>query len=362
MFCKENAESSYREDEISPRVEEVNSPVNITNEIPITDWRALWGIIATNGPNKLTRKQYSSIRTLLDAMSSIDHLKRDSTEGNRDFSLTVTTQSNPLPHFSTLQRHFRPLLLQFLVPRIIYKVTDADMSKAGVRSSLFSGSTAPKCRVPIILPSEYARADMATGPVWLHMLSTSLQAHLGTPGFSASPAISLSNCVDIWPAIASREWFYGPRSALHLDADCSVDFSHSFAEVGDSLNVFFLNSCDDFPENLARCFGSAKRTDGRKALQGKLVHSWTVHHDRRRGQPQFVQQESTHLTNRDRELLQILGYASYVSPEDTISAESTGSREETREQGSESVKSRREAAKKRKNKYRQHGRHGRNPF
>ncbi len=75
-----------------------------------------------------------------------------------------------------------------------------------------------------------------------------------------------------------------------------------------------MNSEGDFPENLSRCFGAKSQCGRFKAVQGIIVNCWTVHHAKRRTDPEFQNDEHPGLTDRDRTLCRFFSYKSYVSP------------------------------------------------
>ncbi len=186
-------------------------------DLLLGNWKILRRLLLTTGTTKLTKLQYQSFRNILDAIASSGHSHWREDESKEHFSSTLWTTTNSLPHFSTIQKHFRPLVMKSLAPRIEIKMSDVDRSKAGARPSLHPYSGQPRARVPIIFPSEYAQADISTAPVWHQCLTTSLNAHCEDPDFATIPSTSSPSCVGTWPIIAARQWFYGAQQALHLE-------------------------------------------------------------------------------------------------------------------------------------------------
>lgn len=268
----ENFEVPGPEAATSPPVENAADDENLQ----ILDWKVLWGLFATNGTNKLTKQQYQSLRNLIAAVSP----------PGEDALPSTKRRTLVLPHFTALHRTYRPLLLKSLVPRIEEGTSDVNPRKAGARTKSFSLAGTPQCRVAVILPSEYARADMSTGPVWSLMMSTSLIGNRNFDSSPTSPSISTSDCIDTWPLIGARKWFYGPESVLYMDEDDdgTVGTTSQFAEIGDEILVTLLNDDNEmFPERLQRCFGSTSRCGKYRAVEGQIVH-----HSKRRHDPLYT--------------------------------------------------------------------------
>ncbi len=171
----------------------------------IGDWKVVWGLLATNGTNKLTKPQYQSVRNLLGRFPS-----SSAQSSAIDFNSPQNTQN--LPYFTTLHRTYRPILFKQLIPGFQESSIPVDPSKGGVSANSLSALEPAQCQVPMILPSRYACADMATGPVCSRMKSTSLQDNP-----SQAVSILISPCVDTWPLISARKWFYVSRKSLSVD-------------------------------------------------------------------------------------------------------------------------------------------------
>ncbi len=65
-----------------------------------------------------------------------------------------------------------------------------------------------------VIPREYARMDVATFSLWSAMVSASLSTQPSHVNESGSP--SFSYCVDKISVVSARDWFYGPRKAMHI--------------------------------------------------------------------------------------------------------------------------------------------------
>ncbi len=185
-------------------------------------------------------------------------------------------QFNALPHFSTLHKHYTRILMNELVRRSSDQLLDVDLSKAGARATRTNNSESPQCRVRAIMPSEYARADVFTPPVWEQLKSTSLaaQRQRGSSAPVRTPSISSTECVDIWPIVAARKWFYGPQSALHLHCDEGSRSSTNLAEALDVIKATLLNPPETFSERFERCFVRPGPASPYVTVQGCILHTW----------------------------------------------------------------------------------------
>ncbi len=287
-----------------------------TVSLRISNWRVLWGLLRTNGSHKFTKIGYQSVRNLIDVISRNggSSWRKDSADPPEELDKQITG----LPHFSTLYKHYRPILMRELVPRSLDSLMHLDLSKAGARATSPLTEQIPKCQVRIIPPSEYARADVSTPPVWSQLKSTSLAAHEDKGRSFQEPSLSSEECVDIWPVIAAREWFYGPQTALHLQTEEDVPISHSFAEKGDAVTIALLHAPAASPERFQRFFGIDDTSLEYKTVRGTVVHCWTVHHPSRRGQPSFAVDCAAEMSCRDRQIVDKLSFASYTSPSDAV--------------------------------------------
>ncbi len=279
-------------------------------------WQTLWGLIATNGSRKLTKAHYQSVRMLVDAVSQMK-ISSDQ-EG---FSATAKTvqfgATACLPHYNTLQKNFRPLLLNSLAPRGTTVRTTVDTSKAGARAVPSSTSGQTLANVVVIPPSEYARADMATTQVRSQFVNNSMAGLPDDRSLGDTPTVPDSECIDLWPLVAAREWYYGQCTALHFESDCNRE--SSFAEVGDVVKATLVaTSIRTLSERLSRCFEAAESSSCRRALQGVIIHTWNVHHSKRVNDLQFEQKLSESLSERDRRIVKTFSFVSYESPTDSV--------------------------------------------
>ncbi len=190
--------------------EEVSDGGDITNICTNNlNWRVIWGLIMTNGSLKLTKEQYQSMRLIADTFRKLpSYIASD----EDDFTELELRRVDCLPHYTTLFKKYKPMLFWTLSVRSCSWLTEIDMRKAGARCTESHEGAVPLIPIVTVLPSEYAREDVACGPVFELMKSTSLGS-----GSSAVPTISATGCVDLWPFVAAREWFYGPRTSLSVD-------------------------------------------------------------------------------------------------------------------------------------------------
>ncbi len=113
---------------------------------------------------------------------------------------------------------------------------------------------------------------------------------------------SLAEYVHMWPVIAGWKWFYGPQSALHIDCNGQLNSSSSFAEKGDVLTATLLNAPSVFSERFKPYFVYSDDQSEYQTVRGNIVHTWTVHHPKRRGDPSFQEESSYTLDQRDEKI------------------------------------------------------------
>ncbi len=272
-------------------------------------WQDLWGLIVTNGSLKLTKAQYQSMRIVADTFRRLTENNRHLSEGqNKAFSL-APQRIDCLPHYSTLFKKVRPAVYEKLAVRGKKTLEKVCMSKAGARESAYSEVGEPLAPVHTILPSEYARADVACAPVLESMLSTSLN-HSG------------DDCVDMWLLVAARAWFYGPTKYLSVDYSSISSRHQLFAEPGDSISIEIIGSTD-WTSELRDFLNPSPESAAPEAstLRGTVLHIWTVHHERRIGDQNFEENVPTHVHRRDKDLLNVMRFTAYQSPSDFVDIE-----------------------------------------
>lgn len=294
-----------------------------TDPMSISNWKVLWGLLVTLGTLKMTKQMYQAMRTVADTFSRISRRPWTADEDETEhMDRTNDMRISCLPHFTTLHRIYRPILLKKLMPRANDFLERVDMSKAGARCINYGENGQPLTSVRIILPSEYARADMSTGPVFSAMKSTSLEAFRGTEGFGSTPLISTRECVDVWPLIAARDWFYGPPQCTNVDIDGNSDFQSSFCEVGDTVRVT-VPGRSPLAAPLLHSFGDTEAPPSGTHLKGVFVAIWTVHHVSRRNSPDFDHITGHCLSPSDERNARHMSFASYSSLSD-VEASGTG--------------------------------------
>ncbi len=192
----------------------ITSEITCSNgrRLLLDNWRVLWALLLTNGSRELSKEQYQSVRTLAYGFGVMNASSRK--VGGHVSECTgeaFSTKVSVLPHYSTLVKKYKPLVTDVLAPRAVKHKEVVDESKAGAKSNARSSSDEAEITVRTILPSEYARSDMATPDVWSEMCSTSL-SHAQTVRH-VCPTVSSQECVDIFPVVGARHWFYGHKSS-----------------------------------------------------------------------------------------------------------------------------------------------------
>lgn len=264
----------------------------------ITNWRVLWGLLVTNGSLKMTKGQYQAMRIIAD---SCRRMFQKSSEGAVDHDLP-RQRIDILPHYNSLFKTHKPLLYDHLSVRGNKYMEKVDIRKAGARARQYSETGSPLVPVHTILPSEYAREDVACEPVFNLMRSTSLHANNRS-----------NDCIDTWPIISARPWFYGPRTYLTVDGSDCDSASHSFAEAGDILAIDVMGS-RSFHEELKEKFVQCGNT-----IKGEIIHIWTAHHEKRRADAEFFSRIPSTICERDTNIILQLQHSSYTSPSDAVS-------------------------------------------
>ncbi len=241
----------------------------------------------TSGTRKLSKEQYLSIRTFVDSITSFQNTAWKLDLFRADQVTGAGTNVRSLPHYTTLLKRFKPLLLNSLAPLGHNHMLPVDTAKAGARFECIDNDRAvAQTSVRIILPSEYARMDMATPAVWERMRSTSLSHNRDCASFS--------HCVDVWPLVAARKWFYGHQKAISADMD-ALNGGYCFAEHGDTLDLLIMDR-EELTESLRRSFEIESSDQSQITLRGVVSHSWTVHHEKRIEDESFEKNSTTKLS------------------------------------------------------------------
>ncbi len=98
-----------------------------------------------------------------------------------------------------------------------------------------SASGEAKVTVRTVLPTEYARADMASPAVWIEMRSAALPGPELFPELCSYGSASLRKYIDALPVVRARSWIYGQQKAMIVDPAANSTESSCYAERGDTL-------------------------------------------------------------------------------------------------------------------------------
>ncbi len=236
----------------------------------ISNWRIVWALIMTNGSKRLTKEAYQSVRNITESLQGVGDFSWKAERAVGNTSLLQSRSTSFLPHYSTLSKAYKPHLIRSLAPRGEDYSERAQGPTASMHTTPSPHARTENISVRIIPPSEYARADVSTPLVWSAMRSTSLSAcrHQG----SVLPPASSTYCVDLLPVVASRSWFYCPKSSMTIDEPDTAGVHTFFAEVGDTVQIRLLHHIE-FNEALCRCFSNPFLSNPGNRLQGVVVHS-----------------------------------------------------------------------------------------
>ncbi len=277
--------------------------------VKICNWQVLWGILMTCGTRKLTKLQYQSMRIISEAF------KRNQSEGTgswREGTIFPLGDGSivSLSHYSTLFKTYKPRLLRHLTVRAVDSSEAVDIRKAGATAKMYSDDDTPLVPVRTVLPSEYARADVGTSEVFELMCSTSLQAHQ-SEGSQFPPA---DDCVDLWPVVAAREFFYDTPRRIYIDHadDQCVLLPYRFAEPGDTICVSLLGPAE-LSSPIAAKFDQYIRPDGYAAIAGVIADIWPVHHISRKVARGYNPAPAHGLSSVDKRLRELL-VSSHIAP------------------------------------------------
>ncbi len=320
-----NDAGTFFANELGAQCLEDGTSLEKNDALKISDWRVLWGLLMTTGSQKLTKVQYQSMRVIADAFRRLNSAGTESWmragADGRELKL-VKEKISSLPHYSTLATKFKSILFSALTVRSNTFFEDVDTSKAGARPSYFASDSTGQVPVRTIMPSEYARADLATGPVFELMKSTSLNFGGLEDVHCKIPSVDTAECCDIWPIVAAREFFYGLPKCISVDVD---DRNHAargfpFAEVADEIQVSILG-LPDLSMGISTSF-KVSAIDGAYAnLRGVIVAIWEVHHNSRIGCSEFELSFAADVPERDRRFARFFGFVDYRSPPDMVTVD-----------------------------------------
>ncbi len=128
-----------------------------------------------------------------------------------------------------------------------------------------------------------------------------------------TPSLQVDDCVDLWPVVAPREFFYDtPQHIAVDDINESVMVSFPFAEVGDLISISLLGHPELKP-SISSNFGLQISTDGHATLTGCVVAIWTVHHVSRKGSAQYSSAKYS-CSPIDKKVIETFSFVEYRSP------------------------------------------------
>ncbi len=227
----------------------------------------------------------------------------------------VPHNSGCLPLYSTLERKYKPRVLRSLaVPHSDVKVSQ-NILKNGARPNTTVAEGEPGNFVRMVMPSAYARADMACPDLWSQIQKTAL--HFQRNCHVPSHDLCADQCVDLLPLVAARPWFYGPNAVISVETSDTESFSSGFAEIGDTVKLALLRS-SRLTERIERCFVSNNVREYSLHLEGVVTAIWTVHHQSRYSDYSFSAQGNDNLPPRDSQIVKCLNFVQYKSPSDEV--------------------------------------------
>ncbi len=139
---------------------------------------------------------------------------------------------------------------------LIKVIRTVDRRKAGARTISYADDGSPQTALRMVLPSEYARARVALGPVCDLVRSTSLEAITESGNALQSAVDSDVECIDLWNIVRARERFDG----LSVNEITSDSFPY-IAEIGDEDPVRVIG-CSLIEDPLQISFAAEAKDDG----------------------------------------------------------------------------------------------------
>jgi len=254
---------------------------------------SLWALLQTSGTRKLTVDQYGSVRAMIRTL------------------IPGLEQNVHLPHYRTITRTLRPLVLSRLAVPAQRLDLDTDLSKKGARASLLPGQGL-KSRVSFVSPIEYAKADIRS-TIFFNHLQNNANAMMEN---NNEPHTHIA---DSSPYISGREWFTGEPRMIgvggNFDAENDADVLPSFdtAEKGDTI---VLNTRVTFPRNTPQIVRFAP-TDG-DHIQGIIASIFQVHHADSSPRLGFDIHDDDEADERTAALRTALTYFNYTWPYPSI--------------------------------------------
>eukprot|EP00171_Calliarthron_tuberculosum_P019204 IDg19204t1 len=144
------------------------------------NWKNLWSVIMCSGSRRLTKQSYFSITNVLNSLSH---------GSDSDLNLSEKNRTQRFPHYNTLQNKLLPSLLQNSTVRPTEIPAKVNMLKAGASTNVLKDLNFPSTTLAIVLPSEYARADIETPVLWNIFKRTSLSEKILIPKINSNPPV-----------------------------------------------------------------------------------------------------------------------------------------------------------------------------
>ncbi len=144
------------------------------------------------------------------------------------------------------------------------------------------------------------------GPVFDEMVATSLESTARRGMVCDKPVISTEECVDVWPIVAARDYFYGPRQFVTMDNADPDGFSPTVAEVGDVISAAFISS-GEIGASLRMAFCTEESDAPYVKIHGVVSSIFTVRSLKRKDDRTVGLCDPSSLNPRDREVAETFG-------------------------------------------------------
>lgn len=289
------------EDEPQEEAEETGLATNSDDAVTLLwDWKALWGSVMLSGTRKVTRDQYESIRGLAHRISD---------------ALTDDSRATRLPAFSSIHRTYRPRIYERLAVRSFLFRAPVQLRAAGLRPAQVNSDGTLRVPLKYTLPSEYARADLASPSVHSAMYASSLSGFRERSGIAELVPKPSDLCVDSLPVVRDRAWFYDANHGFSVDS-CDWPVPCEFAQIGEHVLIEPLGS-SDLRSDMCSAFAIPREHNTASIrLLGVVQFIWTVRFGENEALPNADMARMNSLCPRDVAVVRNLYLSSYQSPGD----------------------------------------------